>query len=91
MVLDKKYGNPLITNDGVTIAKDVELEDAFEKKLLHEQEAEETLPDARGEAVEALTALGYSPADALRAVQKVEPGDDMDTEAILKAALKRMI
>ena len=69
----------------------LDLEDAFEKKLLHEQEAEETLPDARGEAVEALTALGYSPADALRAVQKVEPGDDMDTEAILKAALKRMI
>ncbi len=30
VVLNKKYGNPLITNDGVTIAKDVELEDAFE-------------------------------------------------------------
>ena len=30
VVLDKKYGAPLITNDGVTIAKDVELEDAFE-------------------------------------------------------------
>ena len=30
VVLDKKYGTPLITNDGVTIAKDVELEDAFE-------------------------------------------------------------
>ena len=30
VVLDKKYGNPLITNDGVTIAKDIELEDAFE-------------------------------------------------------------
>ena len=30
VVLDKKYGNPLITNDGVTIAKEVELEDAFE-------------------------------------------------------------
>ena len=28
--LDKKYGTPLITNDGVTIAKDIELEDAFE-------------------------------------------------------------
>ena len=27
VVLDKKYGSPLITNDGVTIAKDVELED----------------------------------------------------------------
>ena len=31
VVLGKKYGAPLITNDGVTIAKEVELEDAFEK------------------------------------------------------------
>ena len=30
VVLDKKFGAPLITNDGVTIAKEVELEDAFE-------------------------------------------------------------
>ena len=30
VVLDKKYGGPLITNDGVTIAKEIELEDAFE-------------------------------------------------------------
>lgn len=30
VVLDKKYGTPLITNDGVTIAKDIELEDNFE-------------------------------------------------------------
>ncbi len=30
VVLGKKYGAPLVTNDGVTIAKDVELEDAFE-------------------------------------------------------------
>ena len=30
VVLDKTYGAPLITNDGVTIAKEVELEDAFE-------------------------------------------------------------
>ena len=30
VVLDKKYGAPLITNDGVTIAKDIELEDSFE-------------------------------------------------------------
>ena len=27
VVLDKKYGTPLITNDGVTIAKEIELED----------------------------------------------------------------
>jgi len=30
VVLDKKYGAPLITNDGVTIAKEIELEDAAE-------------------------------------------------------------
>ena len=30
VVLDKQYGAPLITNDGVTIAKEIELEDAFE-------------------------------------------------------------
>ena len=33
VVLDKQYGAPLITNDGVTIAKEIELEDAFENML----------------------------------------------------------
>ena len=35
VVLDKKYGAPLITNDGVTIAKEIELEDAFENMGAH--------------------------------------------------------
>ncbi|HBG16267.1 MAG TPA: molecular chaperone GroEL, partial [Firmicutes bacterium] len=30
VVLEKKYGSPTITNDGVTIAKEIELEDPFE-------------------------------------------------------------
>ncbi|MBQ1374766.1 MAG: chaperonin GroEL, partial [Clostridia bacterium] len=30
VVLDKKFGGPLITNDGVTIAKEIELDDPFE-------------------------------------------------------------
>ncbi|MFA6550902.1 MAG: TCP-1/cpn60 chaperonin family protein, partial [Candidatus Gracilibacteria bacterium] len=30
VILDKKYGSPLITNDGVTIAKEIDLPDAFE-------------------------------------------------------------
>lgn len=41
VVLDKKFGSPLITNDGVTIAKEIEFEDRYEnmgaqlvKKLL---------------------------------------------------------
>ena len=36
VVLGKKFGAPLITNDGVTIAKEIELEDAFENlSLIH--------------------------------------------------------
>ncbi|HCW05183.1 MAG TPA: molecular chaperone GroEL, partial [Clostridium sp.] len=30
VVLDKKFGSPLITNDGVTIAREIELEDQYE-------------------------------------------------------------
>ena len=30
VVLDKKFGSPMITNDGVTIAKEIEVEDRFE-------------------------------------------------------------
>ena len=37
VVLDKKYGAPLITNDGVTIAQEVELEDPFEKDVYKRQ------------------------------------------------------
>ena len=42
------------------------------------------------EAVMALTALGYSSADATRAVRQVDGGADMDSEALLKAALKKL-
>ena len=35
VVLDKKYGSPLITNDGVTIAKEVELEYPYENMGAH--------------------------------------------------------
>ena len=45
---------------------------------------------ADAEAVMALTSLGYSAADATRAVRMVENAQDMDSEAILKAALKKL-
>lgn len=45
---------------------------------------------ARNEAVEALTALGYSASDALQAVKAVNATEDMDVETILKLALKNM-
>lgn len=46
---------------------------------------------ARKEAAEALTALGYPAAEALKAVRKVEVSEDTDTEEILKKALKYML
>ena len=46
---------------------------------------------ARREAVEALVALGYGSADAMKAVNHSVVDDENDTEAILKAALKLMI
>ena len=52
--------------------------------------AAEDASEARSEAVEALTALGYSPTEALHAVRQVEHAQDMDVEDILKAALKNL-
>lgn len=72
----------------------LKLEDAFEKKLMHEQENVDLngtdFHDGRQEAVEALTALGYSSSEALKAVHKVTDVDPGDVEAILKAALKQL-
>ena len=72
----------------------LKLEDAFEKKLAHQEEnlslKDTSLRDSRQEAVEALTALGYSSANALRAVRQVSEETGDDVEAILKAALKQL-
>ena len=70
----------------------MKLEDAFEIKLAHEREKAAAglgeVSDGRQEAVEALVALGYSSADALRAVRKVTDVAPDDVEGLLKAALK---
>lgn len=68
------------------------LEDAFEKKMANAQVTDANVTaDASSEAVQALTALGYSGSDALRAVRRLTITEDMDTETILKLALKQMI
>ncbi len=67
------------------------LEDAFEKKLEHMEEpvlSGETAGNAGSDAVQALVALGYSGTEALQAVRKVHADETMDSEAILKAALR---
>ena len=45
--------------------------------------------DAYVEAVQALTALGYSNSDALKAVRLADQGGNLSTEELLKAALKQ--
>lgn len=72
----------------------LDLQDAFEKKLASDQITPEAVAAAGNqvvqEAVEALVALGYGSTEALKAVRSVKPGEDMDVEAVLKAALKQM-
>ena len=70
----------------------VSLEDAFEERLASKGRgvSQNPVSDAKNEAVEALTALGYSATDALRAVKSVETTEDTDVELILKQALKNI-
>lgn len=68
------------------------LEEAFEQKLSHETAgivvSSDGMTDAKREAVEALTALGYSSTEAYAAVRSVAGVDLENVEEILKAALK---
>ncbi|MDO5539072.1 MAG: Holliday junction branch migration protein RuvA [Eubacteriales bacterium] len=67
------------------------LEDAFEKKYEENVLADTSRQtDNQAEAVQALVALGYSGSDALKAVKAVSDAETLNTEDILKAALKNM-
>ena len=69
------------------------LEDAFEKKTMHVEERAQSAGGAsvKNDAVMALTALGYSSTESLKAVSKVTITEDMDVEDVLKAALKFLL
>lgn len=60
------------------------------KEHMATSESETPAENIRAEAVEALTALGYSGAEALRAVKQVELTEDMTVEELLKASLKKI-
>ncbi len=68
----------------------VSLEDTFVSRESVSYAAVSAGSSSRNEAVEALTALGYSPTEALKAVKQVEHADEMDVEDLLKAALKNL-
>ncbi|MGN0370741.1 MAG: Holliday junction branch migration protein RuvA [Butyrivibrio sp.] len=75
----------------------IELKDklSLEDVLTGGADTFEKTPDSlsttsRDEAIEALVSLGYSSSDAIRAVRSVDISEDMDGEAVLKAALKKL-
>ncbi len=69
----------------------IKLDEAFEKLTDNKSSAkgDDTLV-ARNEAVEALVSLGYGSTEAMHAVREVADVDMTDSEAILKAALKKL-
>ena len=100
VVLDKKFGAPLITNDGVTIAKEIELEDAFENMgaQLVKEVATKT-NDVAGDGTTTATLLaqeliregmknvaaGANPMDVKKGIQKAV---DVTVEAVVKNSKK---
>ena len=61
VVLDKKFGSPVVTNDGVTIAKEIELEDAYENlgaQMIREVASK--TQDAAGDGTTTATVLAFS-------------------------------
>jgi Holliday junction DNA helicase RuvA len=67
------------------------LEEAFEKKTEHVRDAQTSGNNlVKNDAVMALTALGYSSTESMKAVSSVAITEDMDVEDVLRAALKNL-
>ena len=71
----------------------VSVEETFEKmgtETVNVSSVKTENSGARSDAIEALTALGYSASESMKAVNAVEITEDMSSDAILKQALKHM-
>ncbi|TMB69274.1 MAG: chaperonin GroEL [Chloroflexi bacterium] len=99
VVLEKKFGSPTITNDGVTIAKDIELEDPFENigAQLAKEIASKT-NDIAGDGTTTATVLGQgivheglknvaAGANPMALKRGIEKGAELLLEAIKKNAI----
>ena len=69
----------------------LKLEDMFEENPEVNADVSHGGNSAEKETIMALVALGYSETEAFRAVQKVDASPDMDSETLLKLALKQML
>ena len=69
----------------------ISIEDTLKPSVSTEElQTGEAYYDSRKEAIEALTALGYSKSDAVKVVSTIPIEEDMDVERILKLALKQL-
>ena len=67
VVLDKNFGTPLITNDGVTIAKEIELEDRYENMGAQiVKEVSEKTNDVAGDGTTTATVLAQKQQDLIQ-------------------------
>lgn len=69
----------------------LKLEDVFEAPDAAAADIPDVSQGAKKEAMMALVSLGYSETEAFRAMQKIEVSDSMDSETLLKLALKQML
>ncbi len=82
-------GNKTAQKMVIELKDKLKLEEVFEQKIANEEKSSlGQAAEIQNEAVQALTALGYSPTDALRAVRAVTVTEEMTVEALLKASLK---
>src|SRR5690349_7417031 len=97
VVLDKKFGSPTVTNDGVTIAKEIELEDPFENMAAQlVREVASKTNDVAGDGTTTATVLAQAiVTEGLRNItaganaMHIKRGIDKAVEAVVKE-IKRM-
>lgn len=85
-------GNKTAQKMVIELKDKLKLEEAFEQAMISERENVSfgQTAEIQNDAVQALTALGYRPTDALRAVRAVPITEGMTVEALLKASLKNI-
>lgn len=85
--IGKKSAERLI----IELKDKMKLEDSLHWEEEPMEEMQGNREESKAEATLALVSLGYSNADALRAIQAVEGSESMDTETLLKYALKKLM
>ena len=91
LILVKGIGPKTAQKLIIELKDKLKLEDMFEDATESSQETAGINPSAEKETMMALVALGYSESEAFKALKSISITPDMDSEKILKLALKQML